>query len=56
MTPKRRYRSDLAEAQHRSATALYRAGAMDAETMRVFDDECLVPEDRQQAQVKEEDR
>lgn len=36
-----RYRSDVFEALHRSAAALHRVGAMDAQTMRNFDVACI---------------
>jgi putative transcriptional regulator len=36
-----RYKGDVFEALHRSATALHRVGAMDAQTMRNFDVACI---------------
>jgi putative transcriptional regulator len=43
MTIKRKYESDLSEAIHSSASALYRIGAIDEKTMRNFDTSCLLP-------------
>jgi putative transcriptional regulator len=40
---KRKYESDLSEAIHSSASALYRIGAIDEKTMRNFDASCLLP-------------
>jgi putative transcriptional regulator len=37
------YKSDLYEAIHSSASALYRTGAIDKATMREFDEACLSP-------------
>lgn len=37
------YKSDLHEAMHSSARALYKVGAFDKATMRDFDDSCLLP-------------
>ena len=36
-----KYKSDVFEALHRSATALHRVGAMDGQTMRNFDVACI---------------
>ena len=36
-----RFKSDLFEAIHASATALYKVGAIDRATMREFDEACL---------------
>lgn len=38
---KPRYKNDVFEALHRSASALHHAGAMDALTMRNFDETCI---------------
>ena len=43
MMTKKRYRSDLRESIHESATALYRTGVIDKATMRDFDESCLAP-------------
>lgn len=40
-TPK--YKGDVFEALHRSASALHRVGAMDVQTMRNFDVACIEP-------------
>ena len=37
------YKSDLHEAMHSSARALYKVGAFDKATMRDFDESCLLP-------------
>lgn len=36
-----KYKSEVMEALHRSASALHRVGAMDAQTMRNFDVTCI---------------
>lgn len=41
--PNPRYKSDVFEALHRSATALHGVGAIDAQTMRNFDISCIEP-------------
>lgn len=41
MTDKRKYKSDVSEALHSSASALFRVGAIDKATMREFDQSCL---------------
>lgn len=41
MATKRKFKSDAFEAIHSSATALYKAGAIDKTTMRRFDESCL---------------
>jgi putative transcriptional regulator len=41
MAMKRKFKSDIAEAVHTSATALYDVGAIDKATMRKFDESCL---------------
>ena len=38
---KPRFKSDVFESIHSSASALYRVGAIDKETMRSFDESCL---------------
>ena len=42
MTTKRKYKSDLSEAIHSSASGLFKIGAIDKATMREFDASCLV--------------
>jgi putative transcriptional regulator len=42
MAAKRKFKSKLDEAIHSSASALHRIGAIDKETMRDFDESCLV--------------
>ncbi len=37
------YKSELREAMHSSAKALYKVGAIDETTMREFDEACLSP-------------
>jgi putative transcriptional regulator len=41
MTTKRKYKSDLSEAIHSSASALFEVGAIDLQTMREYDTSCL---------------
>jgi putative transcriptional regulator len=41
MASKRRYKSDVSEAIHSSATAMFKIGAIDKATMREFDASCL---------------
>ncbi len=41
MTTNRKYKSDVYEAIHSAAAGLYRAGTLDKETMRRFEDSCL---------------
>jgi putative transcriptional regulator len=41
MATKQKFKSDLSEAIHSSASALYRVGAIDQATMREFDSSCL---------------
>ncbi|MGA3346174.1 MAG: DNA-binding transcriptional regulator [Terracidiphilus sp.] len=41
MPDKRKFKSDVSEAIHSSATALFRVGAIDQATMREFDASCL---------------
>ena len=52
MTTKRKYKSDLSEAIHSSATALFRVGAIDEQTMRQFDASCLVVPTLEPQQIK----
>ncbi len=53
MTKTRKYRSDAYEAIHTSAKALYKVGAIDKETLRSFDEDCLaVPADFEPADIK----
>jgi putative transcriptional regulator len=39
---KPKFKSDISEAIHSSASALFRVGAIDKATMREFDESCLV--------------
>ena len=41
MATKRKYKDDLSESIHASASALFRVGAIDKATMREFDASCL---------------
>jgi putative transcriptional regulator len=41
MAMARKYKSEIAEVVHSSASALYRVGAIDKATMREFDESCL---------------
>jgi len=43
MRAKKKYRSDIAEAVHETASGLHRVGLLDAKTMREFDASCLTP-------------
>lgn len=48
-----RFRSDMSEAIHASATVLHKIGALDKATMRDFDARhLLVPSDMEPAQIK----
>jgi putative transcriptional regulator len=50
---KRKYKSEIAEVVHISASALYRIGAMDKATMRDFDEACLsVPAPMEPKRIK----
>ena len=42
MTAKRKYKSDAFEAIHSEASSLFQVGAIDKQTMREFDESCLV--------------
>ncbi|ANL49388.1 toxin-antitoxin system antitoxin HigA protein (plasmid) [Rhizobium phaseoli] len=42
MKTKRKFKSDVFEAIHSSVEAMYSAGTIDKETMRSFDETCLV--------------
>ena len=53
MAAKRRFRSDVSEAIHSSATMLHKVGALDKATMREFDARHLVlPAEIEPAQIK----
>jgi putative transcriptional regulator len=53
MTAKRKFKSDVFEAIHESASALHRIGAIDKATMREFDESCLaVPAPLAPKQIK----
>jgi len=41
MAAKNKFKSDLSESIHHSASALYEVGAIDQATMRSFDESCL---------------
>lgn len=41
MSNKAKFKSDAFEAIHSAATGLYKAGSIDKETMREFDESCL---------------
>ena len=41
MTTNRKFKSDAFEAIHSAASGMYRAGTIDKETLRRFDDSCL---------------
>jgi len=53
MTTKHNYKSDAFEAIHGAVTGMYRAGTVDKETMRSFDESCLtVPDSIEPAQIR----
>lgn len=53
MTAKRKFKNDLYEAVHSSASALFSIGAFDKATMREFDEACLtMPPPLEPAQIK----
>jgi putative transcriptional regulator len=53
MATKPKFKSDLSEAIHSSASAMYRVGAIDKATMREFDESCLsVPAQIPAARIK----
>jgi putative transcriptional regulator len=53
MTNKRKFKSDISEAIHSSASALFRVGAIDKATMREFDASCLsVPVQMEPRRIK----
>jgi len=52
MTKKLKYKSDIAEAIHFSASDLFKVGAIDKATMRSFDTSCLVPPAIKPRQIK----
>ena len=45
MTIRRKYKSDAFEAIHSNVSGMYRAGTVDKETMREFDEACLMVPD-----------
>jgi putative transcriptional regulator len=47
-----KYKSELAEAIHSSVAGMYRAGTVDEQTMRSFDDSCLAPATLEPRQIK----
>jgi DNA-binding transcriptional regulator YiaG len=48
------YHSELLGAIHETALGLYKIGVIDAETMREYDEDCLVPELEGEAEPVEE--
>ena len=53
MAAKPKFKSDLSEAIHSSASALFRVGAIDKATMREFDESCLaVPAPKAPHQIR----
>jgi putative transcriptional regulator len=53
MGAKQKFKSDLSEAIHSSASALFRVGAIDKATMREFDESCLsVPAKMEPKRIK----
>jgi putative transcriptional regulator len=53
MTSKTKYKSDAFEAIHIAVTGMYKAGTIDKETMRSFDESCVtVPDSIAPAQIK----
>ncbi len=53
MKNRHKYKSDAFEAIHSTVTGMYKAGTVDKETMRSFDESCLtVPDFIEPAQIK----
>jgi putative transcriptional regulator len=53
MTARRKYKDDVSEAIHSSASAMFKVGAIDKATMRSFDASCLaVPAALKPHQIK----
>jgi len=52
MATKRRFKSDIDEAIHSSASAMFKVGAIDKATMRDFDASCLAPAAIKPRQIK----
>lgn len=53
MATRRKYKDDMSEAIHSSASALFKIGAMDKATMRHFDESCMsVPAPIEPQQIK----
>jgi putative transcriptional regulator len=52
MAKKLKYRSDISEAIHSSAAAMYSIGTIGEATMREFDESCLVPAPFEPRQIK----
>ncbi|MGI4828030.1 MAG: helix-turn-helix domain-containing protein [Janthinobacterium lividum] len=53
MKHSRKYKSDAFEAVYSAATGMYRAGTIDKETMRGFDESCLtMPDTIEPEQIK----
>lgn len=53
MATKRKFKSDVSEAIHSSAAALYKVGAIDKTTMLDFDAQHLVPSEMATAEIKQ---
>jgi putative transcriptional regulator len=54
MTAKPKFKSEIREGIHASASALYKVGAIDKATMREFDESCLaVPPKIKPSQIKQ---
>ncbi len=53
MATKRKFKSDMSEAIHSSAAALYKVGAIDKTTMADFDARHLVPSEIAPAEIKQ---
>jgi putative transcriptional regulator len=52
MTKTRKYKDDVSEAIHSSASAMFKVGTIDKATMRSFDASCLVPAPLEPHQIK----
>lgn len=53
MKNRHKYKSDAFEAIHSTVAGMYKAGTVDKETMRSFDESCLtVPDSIEPAQIK----
>jgi len=52
MTKEPKYKDELSEALHSTISAMYRIGTVDEQTMRNFDESCLVPPALEPCQIK----